>query len=521
MYDHDPIKDLGLSCPYNGQFFICENDPVRFIGCCSINPCGTRKGLCPDEHLKPASFEKEHGHEILPQACVNDNVDVAWYTCSGTAPAFMGCCAVNPCSQGGCPKRELRAAKLSDKTKNAEVFLSGSSDYAPGTDPSVPDPVADPVSSLGVISTVASSTITSGFLTSFTTEPTLETTTSFLATSTPNPESGGPGGDGKPPNGGKIAGATVPTIIIFIVLLVLFVYGRGRGWFTMGWFKMWFKHWFRRWIHQDRFALSVSSVHLGRNTAEKRRSKTQKTEANSSQSSQHDSPVQGTQPVENEASQSSHGDHSAQQAQTQRAELDASQPANDGHTTHERPRARQNQQVQQHELSAADDSNIEQSIYRYPAAPIGSSLLTNHITGTNQNMDQQSDRDNLPSQDSRYGRYTRTQPNHLPGEPGRLSPAPSDIVPPKMPTIQEDTGTPTSYVWPEEQRNLRVRNGPVERWSGSSEGSSRIAKSRRDKVGSGSTWDSVLSDPLKKPRVPCGCSDKKCNHEWSKETDEE
>ncbi|RMJ13019.1 hypothetical protein CDV36_007325 [Fusarium kuroshium] len=129
MESPDPISDLGLDCPFNGTFYICKDSPTRFIGCCTLNPCGTRKGLCPDEHLEPATYDSRY--RIPPQGCVNDNFAVSWYTCPKTNPPFLGCCAVDPCSRGGCPDRELRAAKLSDKKSDADLFVGGKS---PGLD---------------------------------------------------------------------------------------------------------------------------------------------------------------------------------------------------------------------------------------------------------------------------------------------------------------------------------------------------------------------------------------------------
>ncbi|KAM0336916.1 hypothetical protein ACHAPQ_003650 [Fusarium lateritium] len=185
MSNYDPFKQLGLSCPYGGLFYICSTDPVRFIGCCSINPCGARKGLCPDQHLNPASFDKAHGGDILPQSCVNDNVDVAWHTCPGTEPPFLGCCAVDPCPRGSCPRKELQAAKLSDKTKNAEGFLGNGSYYTPG----IPKPGFDPVTSLNTGPTATLPTFITGFTTSYTQQTTLGS-----AAPTLSPEDGDRGG---------------------------------------------------------------------------------------------------------------------------------------------------------------------------------------------------------------------------------------------------------------------------------------------------------------------------------------
>ncbi|KAH6969508.1 hypothetical protein HG530_005431 [Fusarium avenaceum] len=209
MSDYDPFKRLGLSCPYGGLFYICSTDPIRFIGCCSINPCGARKGLCPDQHLNPASFDKAHGGDILPQACVNDNVDVAWHTCPGTEPPFLGCCAVDPCPRGSCPRKELRAAKLSDKAKNAEEFLGNGSYYTPG----LPNPGFDPVTSLNISPTAALPTLITGFVTSYTQQTTLG-----LAVPTLNPEDGGNGGS-KHLNAVELVIVVVFSILFVIVLV--------------------------------------------------------------------------------------------------------------------------------------------------------------------------------------------------------------------------------------------------------------------------------------------------------------
>ncbi|KAF5002090.1 hypothetical protein FGRMN_573 [Fusarium graminum] len=213
MSGYDTFINLGLSCPYEGLFYICITDPIRFIGCCSINPCGARKGLCPDQHLKPASFDKVHQGEIPPQACVNDNVDVAWFTCPGTFPPFVGCCAVDPCSRGSCPSRELRAAKLGDKTKE---FLGGGSAYIPGPPSTSSELVVfDPVTSLDGGPTAAVSTITTDFVTFYTQQTTLETT---IPTSKPD------SGDNKGgPDSSKNLAIALPIVLILLLLLITFL----------------------------------------------------------------------------------------------------------------------------------------------------------------------------------------------------------------------------------------------------------------------------------------------------------
>nr|CEG04873.1 unnamed protein product [Fusarium clavum] len=190
MHDNDPTEDLGLTCPSGTDFYVCKNDPERFIGCCAINPCGVRKGLCPDQYLKPATFDKAYEEYISPQACINDNVDVAWHVCSWSTSSFMGCCAVDPCN-GGCPARQLRAAKLSDNTKNAECFLGEDYEYEPK--PSYTSSGSlDPTTSTSVSSTTAVSTTASSFTTSFLTSSTSGT----IMTSNPKHTSAPPKGGG-------------------------------------------------------------------------------------------------------------------------------------------------------------------------------------------------------------------------------------------------------------------------------------------------------------------------------------
>ncbi|KAF5664913.1 hypothetical protein FDENT_12740 [Fusarium denticulatum] len=185
MSDYNPVKDLDLTCPYSGIFYVCADDPERFVGCCTINPCGARKGLCPDQHLRPASFNATLQHEFLPQSCINDNVDVSWYTCVGEGLPFLGCCAVDPCLRGVCPQRDLRAAKLSGKAKNAQEFLDGDPEYTARPTSSALDPGLGVSSvSLCASSTTAMTTMISSFMTSLAMKTTVATIISTTTTIT-------------------------------------------------------------------------------------------------------------------------------------------------------------------------------------------------------------------------------------------------------------------------------------------------------------------------------------------------
>lgn len=124
------MSTLGLSCPSGGKFYICDKAATRFIGCCTIDPCGNGMGECPTEHLKPSSFSSDSYTNIPAQNCAAPSGNKTWYTCSGAQPPFMGCCAsTNPCETGKCPQQNLLPARLSDIEADAQIFL----DTAHGT----------------------------------------------------------------------------------------------------------------------------------------------------------------------------------------------------------------------------------------------------------------------------------------------------------------------------------------------------------------------------------------------------
>lgn len=121
----DPIVDLGLSCPKAGRFYICEDQPTRFVGCCTIDPCTTADGLCPDDHLQPSSFNAGACSKILAQDCLDPGF--LWYTCRDSSPPFLGCCSQMACEASGCPVSKVGAASLAGNKQQAAPFLSGGS----------------------------------------------------------------------------------------------------------------------------------------------------------------------------------------------------------------------------------------------------------------------------------------------------------------------------------------------------------------------------------------------------------
>lgn len=122
---HEVQSALGTTCPDSpGSFYVCEDKPTRFVGCCTVDPCKTTDGVCPDDNLTYTSFDQYSYNQIKPQECVSERPDVQWFTCGAIAVPFMGCCSVNPCvEEDGCPAENLFAARLSDDAEEAAGFL--------------------------------------------------------------------------------------------------------------------------------------------------------------------------------------------------------------------------------------------------------------------------------------------------------------------------------------------------------------------------------------------------------------
>ncbi|KAI3333359.1 hypothetical protein F4824DRAFT_503133 [Ustulina deusta] len=124
--NYDPISYLGLSCPSGGEFYICQDSEIRFLGCCDIDPCGSNGGECPSSAVRPSSFDAERYDEIPAQSCAPSTQHPLWYTCTNGS-TFLGCCASNPCNNDGvCPKNNLAGAVLNNDPSKESVFLTTS-----------------------------------------------------------------------------------------------------------------------------------------------------------------------------------------------------------------------------------------------------------------------------------------------------------------------------------------------------------------------------------------------------------
>ncbi|CAM1503290.1 Fc.00g080660.m01.CDS01 [Cosmosporella sp. VM-42] len=207
----DPIKDFGLKCPKGGNFYICDEKPNRFIGCCSIDPCKTDDGRCPKTNLRAATFDAGSWDIIPEQACILDQLpNVNWYTCNGTSPPFIGCCGTNPCS-AGCSTKDLRGARLSSDTEKAQAFLG----YSTITTSSVASSTTSAIPSTA--STDTSSSTSEAV--SLTTSTASETEAISLATDAPavNNES-------EPLSKGAVAGIAVASTIVGLLFLSFIIF---------------------------------------------------------------------------------------------------------------------------------------------------------------------------------------------------------------------------------------------------------------------------------------------------------
>ncbi|KAL4811054.1 hypothetical protein BDV18DRAFT_155665 [Aspergillus unguis] len=118
-------ENCHFRCPSGGTWYTCPDEPY-FVGCCSSDPCTNTQhvknasNVCPDVYA--ATFDQSLFDEIRPNSCIG-SANTNWYTCNATEPPFLGCCGVNPCKEGKCPKKELLpAAWSSTRGDQFELF---------------------------------------------------------------------------------------------------------------------------------------------------------------------------------------------------------------------------------------------------------------------------------------------------------------------------------------------------------------------------------------------------------------
>ncbi|KAK5627824.1 hypothetical protein RRF57_003539 [Xylaria bambusicola] len=193
---YDPIDHLGLTCPSGGDFYICQDSEIQFLGCCDINPCGSNGGNCPSSSLRPSGFDPNRYDEIKKQNCTSSSNNAQWFSCKLTKSTFLGCCTLDACTQGECPDEDLVGAVLSNDIKDKEAFLSSAT------------------------TTSTSSTAT-------------PSSTDITVTPTSNPTSsptGGSASDGSSgtPVAGIVGGVLGGLIALGLVILAYFLYRRRR-----------------------------------------------------------------------------------------------------------------------------------------------------------------------------------------------------------------------------------------------------------------------------------------------------
>ncbi|KAH6699558.1 hypothetical protein EV126DRAFT_44724 [Verticillium dahliae] len=105
---------LGLRCPDQGQFYVCEANSTEFVGCCLSDPCANGSGQCPEDELVPSSFSANQYAAIPAQDCEDAKGVSVWWTCRDITPPFLGCCT----------RRDLLPAKLQSNRTHRQPFLS-------------------------------------------------------------------------------------------------------------------------------------------------------------------------------------------------------------------------------------------------------------------------------------------------------------------------------------------------------------------------------------------------------------
>lgn len=94
--NNDHLDDFGLECPKGGSFYVCHDAAVKFIGCCTTNPCSDGSGKCATRDLREASFSADAYAKIPEQSCDDNRKEKVWFTCAGRRKPFPFLEAITP-----------------------------------------------------------------------------------------------------------------------------------------------------------------------------------------------------------------------------------------------------------------------------------------------------------------------------------------------------------------------------------------------------------------------------------------
>ncbi|KAJ4159784.1 uncharacterized protein LMH87_007729 [Akanthomyces muscarius] len=77
-------NSFGIRCVGNAAFYASKNESA-FLGCCTIDPDTTDDGRCPDDKMRPATFDPAAYSEIMAQECIGNDDTILWGRITGEA----------------------------------------------------------------------------------------------------------------------------------------------------------------------------------------------------------------------------------------------------------------------------------------------------------------------------------------------------------------------------------------------------------------------------------------------------
>ena len=172
-----------MSCPSGGSFYACA-DGSLFVGYCLNNPCADG---CSAGSLVLTSFDALRYNQILDQSCGAGKAQAS-FTCvyaRENNSTFWGCCSINPCAAGSCPRNDILGAVLSNNAQEAAVFLSLNSSYTATVSESASSCRTSKTSDSASAASVSAqlTCLTASPTTSFTTASSISTSTNAQASS--------------------------------------------------------------------------------------------------------------------------------------------------------------------------------------------------------------------------------------------------------------------------------------------------------------------------------------------------